>query len=384
MYKIGLLVNIGSSKTTDINIVFCYEQNHFVIKYFHDQRIADILSNPNTFISNLPILYKDTKEQEISNYILLSEIQYIEDKQALTNKGLELLAADTHVTYFDKNQGKLFNNGLEICNENPEYYFKTKRTDLADSGPSIVIPERLNNNLNQDFSGIVSNIILRMYCLGKVIGNLTIKNNINLIFNIKDIKRKRLKENHWLTLIRKYKSYLDTVDFPKILQSYKVSYHYSYIQKKEEYKVYREAETDNKEAYNDIFLKELLGLGGQLILECDSLQDIDIKMGEYQGEDLVKEKEKVQNEYSKEVHLACLLAHDLYQRKLNQTGIKELEIQRNSLKDILFHYFKLDCFDQRDFYSFGNKYEIYGNEGVFESKLNEVNKKYSSTTLLSK
>ena len=384
MYKLGLLVNIGSLKTTDINIVFCYEQNHFVIKYFRDQRIADILSKLYIYNSYLPILFNDTQDQKISEYSLLSEIQYIKDEKALTGRGLELLAADTHVTYFDKNQGRLFNDGIEICDENPEYYFKTIRTGIMSSGPSVVIPERLANELNKDFTYIVSNIILRIYCLGKVIGELKTKNNLDLFFHMQDFKRNRLGENHWLSIIRKYKTYLDEINIQDILRSYKVSYRESYSSKKDIYRVYRDAETNYKSAYNDVFLNELLGLGSRLIIECDNLSEIEIKMGDCKDEDLEKEKEKILNDYSKEVHMACLIANDLYQRKLNQTGIKELEIQRNNLKDILFHYFKFDSFDQRDFYSFGNRYEMYGESNIFESKLREVNNKYSSITLLSK
>ena len=383
MYKLGLLVNIGSLKTTDINIVFCYEQNHFVIKYFHDQRIADILSKLNSYTFYLPILFRDTKDQKISDYTLLSEIQYVKEVNALVNKDLELLAADTHVTYFDKNQGKLFNNGIEICDDNPEYYFKTIRTGIMSSGPSVVIPERLTNELSKDFTDIVSNIILRIYCLEKVIRELKTKNNLDLFFHIQDFIRNRFEEDLWLSIIRKYKTYLDEINIQDILLSYKVSYRESYSSKKDIYRIYRDADTNYKSAYNDIFLNELLGLGSRLIIECDTLSEIDIKMGDCKEEDLEKEKEKILNDYSKEVHMACLIADDLSQRQLNQTGIKELEIQRNNLKDILFHYFKFDRFDQRDFYSFGNRYEMYGEGNTFDSKLQEVNKKYSCITLLS-
>ena len=384
MYKLGLLVNIGFLKTTDINIVFCYEQNHFVIKYFHDQRIADILSKLNSYTFYLPILFRDTKDPKISDYTLLSEIQYVKEEKALTGRGLELLAADTHVTYFDKNQGKLFKDGIEICDENPEYYFKTIRTGIMSSGPSVVIPERLANELNKDFTEIVSNIILRIYCLEEVVRELKTKNNLDLLFDIKDISQKTLCWSSWFHIINKYKSYLDDINISEILQSYKVSYHDSYQSKEDRIYIYREAMTDYKNAYDDVYLSELLGLGNNVIGRYEYYEEINIKMGDCKDEDLENEKEKILNDYSKEVHMACLIANDLYQRKLNQTGIKELEIQRNNLKDILFHYFKFDSFNQRDFYSFGNRYEMYGESNIFESKLREVNNKYSSITLLSK
>jgi hypothetical protein len=165
----------------------------------------------------------------------------------------------------------------------------------------------------------------------------------------------------YIELVNAIERYLDLINLDDILSDLNVNVYGHYrckIGDDDTYTVYRTASLSSPVAKNDMYLKSLIGVGtkeidkdsgytSQLVrYSKEYLSSKGISFGNYSGNVIEKEKERIKSMYSRQTHFAYLLyCHelDIKYEKLSARGLIGLE---ENFKNFLEEGFHISFFDK--------------------------------------
>ena len=156
-------------------------------------------------------------------------------------------------------------------------------------------------------------------------------------------------------VIKKYKSYIDKIDINDILKTLYVNVSESYrckIGDDDTYSIFRTARITDESIVIDDYLKDIIGIGERVCIYKDSgytsvynlanyAEGFRAKhpIGEYEGDMLEQEKQRIIAQYSKEEHMAYLFYSQLRkQAEVERVFNKWMELKQKTDRDLDSYY----------------------------------------------
>lgn len=362
-YKLGFYYNLPFDGYQDYLFIVVYENGHLAFKCLPNrrQRLGYIhCSNMSYYSFDYPILFKEDEAGNISELALIRDIPIV-TKTELKNKGLEI-----YVPFYEGKSFEIYGLDDRVLGLGKMTSNNFLDTSIYCDGKDLFSQTQSKGSLEFYFY----KILLVKYVLSVIVGRTK---GYSWTLSSMDFYKKR---------ITKLKEYVDSINLDDILEGYKVNVEEHFRHKvgdDDSYSVYRTASVEKPV---DFFLSDLLGIGEHNTYSdrgyctAESMAIPDLVTGDYAGEDLKKEKDRIKEEYSKEVHLSMLLSSLC---ATIQDGIKYLppiEKALESFRSTLFEEFKLNAISNKDrsfehhFYSF--HHTMYNHDKEIE-EMNRIN-----------
>lgn len=371
--KLGFYYNLPFEDYHNYLFLVTFENGHLAFRCFPNrrQRLGYIhCSNMSYYSFDYPVLYKEDEAGNVSEMVLIRDIPIV-TKDTLKNQGLEI-----YVPFYE---GKSFDSfGLDeivlgLGKMTSNSFFDTS---IYYDGQDLFS----KTGTKESFDFFFFKIVLIEYVLDVIVNKTK---GYAWSLSSMDFYKER---------VSKLKEYIDSINLDSILDGYKV-YVEEYFRHKigddDSYSVYRTASVDKPV---DLYLSEILGIGEHNIYSdrgyctAESMALTGLVTGDYAGDDLEKEKNRIKEEYSKEVHLGTLLSALC---STIQTGIKYLPPIERALelfKSTLYDDFKLNAISnegrklERNFYPFHQTIRDRIKEEQEMNRLNSITKETTQNT----
>ncbi len=289
-YKIGFYYNLTHLSSHNNRLIVVFNDGHLQFRLIN----PDILKKYHLRFTNLtsyysfelPILYKEDYDGEIEDIIFFMDLP-------------NLSSLNSNISGFSIGEPEMQVRGTILYFNGKDFF----HDEINRNSPELIF----------------SKAVIHYYAVRKKV--LFLRNEA----------RPEILIDPYLDFVKKAKSYIDTIRINDILSDLQVSvkdYLRTKIGDDDTYYIYRNAEVSSPIVKKDEYLQRVIGIGSICIYK-DSGYTNKLEMyaeefinehpiGEYTGELLEKEKQRIIANYSKEEHMGFLLAKRFIEKENNR------------------------------------------------------------------
>lgn len=362
--KLGFYYNLPFEGYHNNLFIVTFEKGHLTFRCFPNriERLGYLYCSKMSYYSfDYPIIYKEDDAGNISEMVLIRDLPIV-TKDKRKNQGLEI-----YVPFYEGKSFESFgldDRSLGLGKMTSNNFFDTS---IYNDGQDLLSQTGTNESLEFYFF----KIILIEYVLSVIVGKT------------EEYSRSLSSMAFYKDRISKLKKYVDSIDLDSILDDYKVNVKECFRHKigdDDSYSVYRTASVEKPV---DLYLSEILGIGEHNIYNdrgyctAESMAIPNLVTGDYAGEDLKKEKDRIKERYSKEVHLGTLLSSLCSTIQTSINNLPPIARALELFKSTLYEDYKLKAISNEGrnfehlFYPFESG--TYVDPNKREQKMNPIN-----------